>query len=427
VRNPLYQNLSKAPAPAIFGNSHRINDFIACSPAFSNCYLIETPDGSILVNTGMGFEAPVIQHNLSQLSSQANNIRYIISTQGHVDHVGGVQYFRDNNPGVLYIAQAGNPKHQTLDERIQDFRARRSAFRFGELFMQAFENYAAHDYAGNNPQDKPVPDILFEESHTLSLGGLEIELIALRGAETNDSLIIWLPQHKICLTGNIFGCLFGHFPNLVTIRGDKYRDALVIADSAQKILDLEPETILYGRHEPITGKELIRTEVSAIRDATLYVHNEVVRGMNEGKSLTTLMQTIQLPAELEVGQGYGKIPWSVRAIWEYYAGWFKHESTTELYTVPQSDIHNDLVELAGSDAMLKRAADKMNQGELEQCLHLIDIVLTAEPGNHDAIELSIATHEKLLEQPYASENFWLTGWIENQIKLLKGGSTPSLK
>ena len=45
------------------------------------------------------------------------------------------------------------------------------------------------------------------------------------GAETNDSLVIWLPDHRICFVGNLFGCLIGHIPNLVTVRGDRYRDA----------------------------------------------------------------------------------------------------------------------------------------------------------------------------------------------------------
>ena len=99
---------------------------------------------------------------------------------------------------------------------------------------------------------------------------------------------MWLPQHKIVFTGNLFGCPFGHFPNLVTIRGDRYRDALTCAAAAQTVLDLETELLLYGHHEPVVGAELIRTGITAYRDAILYVHDEVVRGMNEGKDLYTL-------------------------------------------------------------------------------------------------------------------------------------------
>jgi alkyl sulfatase BDS1-like metallo-beta-lactamase superfamily hydrolase len=153
------------------------------------------------------------------------------------------------------------------------------------------------------------------------------------------------------------------------------------------------------------------------------VHNETVKGMNAGKDLYTLMQEIEVPAECEVGQGYGKVSWSIRAIWENYAGWFHHNSTTELYSVPATTVHADLVELAGVDALLKRAQEKFDAGQSEQALHLLDIVFTDEPTSEAATALAIVIHEKLLSE---ADNFWLNGWLENQIKLLKGGRTPTL-
>ena len=36
------------------------------------------------------------------------------------------------------------------------------------------------------------------------------------------------PDFRTALTGNLFGPLFGHVPNLVTMRGDRYRDALSV-------------------------------------------------------------------------------------------------------------------------------------------------------------------------------------------------------
>ncbi|MDH4017389.1 MAG: MBL fold metallo-hydrolase [Actinomycetota bacterium] len=427
---PLYKSRPTGPEAARFGWCSRFNDFISVSEGNSNTYLIETPEGNVLVNSGMGFEAPVHHSNFSELAGEIDGtIAYAIVTQGHVDHVGGVRYFRDRNPGLQLIAQANNEEHQTYDARLTRFRQARSAFRFTDTFVGVFKAYAEAGYTDLNPQDRPTADIVFEDRYELSLGGLEIVLIGQMGAETNDSLIVWLPQHRICFTGNLFGCPFGHFPNLVTIRGDRYRDALVCAQAAQTVLDLEPEVILYGHHAPIVGAELIRREVTAIRDATLYVHDEVVKGMNDGKDIATLQQEIGLPAECEVGEGYGTVAWSIRAIWENYAGWFKHESTTELYTVPQNAIHADLLELAGADALVERASKKVAAGNREQALHLLDIVLSAEPGNDAARALAIEVHEALLADARifrTTGNFWLEGWLEHQIKLLKGGKDVSL-
>lgn len=428
MREPLYKSRPVAPAAATFDQRcRRINDFIVMAEACSNVYLIETPGGNILVNSGMGFEAPVIAHNLGQHS--VGDIKYLITTQGHVDHVGGVQYFRDRYPGLRYIAQAGNPEHQAYDARLQPFRAARSAFRFQAEFAALFQGYAAAGYTDINPQDHPTPDQTFKERLALELGGLRLELIAVPGAETNDSLVIWLPQQRIVLTGNLFGCPFGHFPNLVTIRGDRYRDALVCAEAAQVVMDLQPDSLLYGHHDPVEGAELIRTELTAYRDAIHHVHDAVVSGMNAGQPLHQLQQEVTLPPACEVGEGYGKVSWGVRAIWENYAGWFKHESTTELYSVPASEVQTDLVELAGAAALVERAQERFERNEPEAALHLLDIVLGAQPDHTEATELAIHVHQALLEEARlfrTTGNFWLEGWLENQIKLLRGGTTPAL-
>ncbi len=420
MRTPIYKQRPGGPRAARFGGE-RINHFILMSEGNSNSYLLETSEGGVLINSGMGFEAPVHERNYRDFTDIP--IKFLITTQGHVDHVGGVQYFRDRNQGLCYVAQANNLEHQAYDARLAAFRGARSAFRFTDAFKEDFAYYAEQGYTDINPQDRPTPDVLFDDRYECQLGELEIELMAVPGAETNDSLVVWLPQHKICLTGNLFSCLFGHIPNLVTIRGDRYRDALVCAEAAQVVLDLEPDTILYGHHAPIVGRDLIQAELIAYRDATLYVHDETVKGMNAGKDVHSLMQEIELPPELEVGQGYGKVSWDVRAIWEHYAGWFHHRSTTELYSVPASSIHSDLLELAGAGALCQRAEAKIAAGEFEQALHILDIVLGGEPSHRLACDLALHVHQQLLER---SENFWLSGWLENQIKLISGGDTDSL-
>ncbi len=415
ARQPLYRSRPVEPNPARFDTGKRVNDFIVMTEAFSNCYLLQTPEGNIQVNAGMGIEAPVIKHNFDAFSSDP--LRYLVVTQGHVDHVGGVDYFREQNPGMQLVAQAGNPDHQAYDGRLAAFRGSRSAFAFTDKFAGAFEHYAAHGLTEFPEQAAPQPDILVEERHELSLGGLELELIAVPGAETNDSLIIWLPRHRICLTGNLFGCPFGHFPNLVTIRGDRYRDALIVAAAVQTVLDLGAQTILYGHHGPVVGEELIASELTVLRDAILYVHDETVAGMNAGKDQHTLMAEIQLPRELDVGQGYGKVSWGVRAIWEHYAGWFRHESTTELYAQPVGSVHGDLVELAGGpQAIVDRARDRLARGEYVEALHLLDVLSAEQCGAPDAVDAAIAAHEALLRE---SDNFWLSAWLHNQLKLLR--------
>ena len=63
------------------------------------------------------------------------------------------------------------------------------------------------------PQSQPHPTITFEDRYAFELGGVRFELIATPGGETTDSMVVWLPQHRICFAGNLFSALFGHFPS----------------------------------------------------------------------------------------------------------------------------------------------------------------------------------------------------------------------
>jgi alkyl sulfatase BDS1-like metallo-beta-lactamase superfamily hydrolase len=139
--------------------------------------------------------------------------------------------------------------------------------------------------------------------------------------------------------------------------------------------------------------------------------------MNTGKDVHTLMREIQLPPELEVGQGYGKVAWSVRAIWENYVGWFHHQSTTELYGVPRSSVNEDIVELTGGpDALAARALEKVDAGQLQQAIHLTDIALSVDRDHRAALTAAVLAHERLEAE---SVNFWETSWLRRQIGMLK--------
>ena len=223
-------------------------------------------------------------------------------------------------------------------------------------------------------QSVPTVDLDFDDTLTLEVGGRRLELIAVPGGETNDSLVVWLPDERICLCGNTFGPIFGHIPNLVTMRGDRYRDALTAIASVERVRELQPELLVTGHFAPIAGAERIDAELTRLRNAIQYVHDQTVAGMNAGKDVRTLMREITLPAEYEVGQGYGKVAWDVRAVWENYSGWFHHRSTTELYPVGFDAVSTDVVELAGADALVQRAREHLDADRPLHAIHLAELV-----------------------------------------------------
>ena len=81
------------------------------------------------------------------------------------------------------------------------------------------------------------------------------------------------------------------------MRGDRYRDALTVIDTVERVRALEPEVLLSGHFGPITGKDRIHFELTRLRDAVQYVHDATVEGMNAGKDVRTLMREITLASK----------------------------------------------------------------------------------------------------------------------------------
>jgi alkyl sulfatase BDS1-like metallo-beta-lactamase superfamily hydrolase len=174
--------------------------------------------------------------------------------------------------------------------------------------------------------------------------------------------------------------------------------------------------LLVGHGGPIVGRDVIRDELARMRAAVLDVHDAVVAAMNRGTDVWTAMREIALPPELEQGEGYGTVAWSVRAIWEMYSGWFHQHSTTELYPVPHWTVHPELVALAGGPDPVAAAARAKAETAPVEAIHLADAALAAAPSHRGAVEASLVAHRVLLGR---SVNFWETRWLEQTIRALE--------
>ncbi len=54
------------------------------------CYLITTPKGNILINTGLAASAPLIKASIEALGFKFNDIKILLTTQAHYDHMGAI-------------------------------------------------------------------------------------------------------------------------------------------------------------------------------------------------------------------------------------------------------------------------------------------------------------------------------------------------
>jgi len=394
--------------PVYVDPATRITDVMYRSSGTTAAHCLLVDGGRVIVNTGMGYEAP--HHKRVFDAVRPGPTSHIITTQAHVDHVGGVQLFRE--PGTVYVAQANNPACQLDDKRIQGLRSRTAGTWFDVT------GAAARRIAADNPgvpmtQDVPTPDLMFDSRLSLRVGGLDIELVAAAG-ETVDSCIVWLPEHRTAMISNLLGPLFPHFPNLNTLRGDRYRFPEAYLETVRKLRALQPELLITGRAAPIEGAELIDACLARLHGAVEHVHTETLRGINAGTDLWTLMREVTLPPHLRVGQAYGKVSWGVRTIWEIYVGWFKLLSTTEIYPDQRVEGLAELVDAAGVDAALERARHALARGEAVVAIHLAEGILARAPAQEGAKAVMVDAHQQLLDAG-GEGNLWEHGWLREQI------------
>ena len=88
--------------------AERASDHVLYSRGTTNSNLVVTPDGDVLVNTGVSNEGPRHRERYESLLGRRLKVRGIILTQYHSDHVGGWSAF--TGPGVETIANCEQPR-----------------------------------------------------------------------------------------------------------------------------------------------------------------------------------------------------------------------------------------------------------------------------------------------------------------------------
>jgi metallo-beta-lactamase class B len=73
------------------------------------CYLIVTPAGNILINTGIGSSRKIIQENIEKLGFRVSDIRILLTTQVHYDHVGAMAEMKKLSGAKLMVDAADAP------------------------------------------------------------------------------------------------------------------------------------------------------------------------------------------------------------------------------------------------------------------------------------------------------------------------------
>jgi alkyl sulfatase BDS1-like metallo-beta-lactamase superfamily hydrolase len=259
-----------------------------------------------------------------------------------------------------------------------------------------------------------APTRLVDESYVLTVGGTRFEVLHTPG-ETPDHLTVWVPQLRAAFIGDNY---YESFPNLYTLRGTRARWPLEYIRSLNRVLELNPEIALPSHGPAIKGAAEVRRRLTRYRDAIQYVHDETVKGMNEGKDVLTLMREITLPPALDIGESYGRLSWSVRGIYEGYVGWYDGNPSTMFG--PPRQAYGEIVKLAGGpDAVAARAA-QLAASDPVNALYLTDMALAVDPQHRGALEARVKALQALdSTSTNSNERGWLQAGIREAQQKLK--------
>jgi glyoxylase-like metal-dependent hydrolase (beta-lactamase superfamily II) len=213
---------------------HSISSYIA------NIYVIETGQGVVMVDTGFSQTTRRVKQQLAQRGLAGEQIRLIVLTHAHVDHLGGAAEFRRWSGAPIALHSADNEKAIAGTHTLPSGRG---------VFGRVLER--GSNALGLRFRYEPFrPDIFLQEGQSLAAFGLDAKVHSTPG-HTMGSISLELPDGSMIIGDAVI--------NQLRVGMSLYGEANSLAyDSALKILSLRPRVLYSGHGKPFSGTDLQR-------------------------------------------------------------------------------------------------------------------------------------------------------------------------
>jgi len=390
----------------------------------SHITFIEGKTGYIVVDPLVSVETARATLDFFYRHLPRRPVTAVIYTHSHVDHWGGVKGVvseEDVKAGRVRILAPEGMTREVISENLMAGNAmkRRAMYMFGSLLpknpqAQVDAGIGKAASSGTISYIPPTEEIT-KPVQEVVIDGVKFVFQQVPQTEAPVEMNFYLPELKaLCVAENAVPSLH----NLLTPRGAQVRDGQAWYRAIDETIDLfgDQAEVFFTTHLwPRWGNAKIMDYLQKQRDLYKYIHDQTVRLMNQGYTMTECAEMIRLPRSLD-GEWfnrdfYGTVNFNVKAVYQRYLGWFD-ANPAHLHPLPPEDAARKYVEfMGGPEAVLSKARESMKKGDYRWAAQVVNHVVFAQPENREARELQADALEQL---GYQSEspvwrNFYLTG------------------
>ncbi|MFW9881028.1 MAG: alkyl sulfatase dimerization domain-containing protein [Candidatus Thorarchaeota archaeon] len=382
-----------------------------------NTGIIETEEGLVLFDLPIKQFGPRLFKECRRITDK--QVKYIIYSHGHFDHCFAYE------PFITEIKEKGWVMPQIIGH--ENLLGRFEKYRMLDKYHE-WINKQQFSSVGGRRQEMVVsahetldPTVIMKgtETYTFNLGNCSFELYHNKG-ETDDSIWLWVPEKRLICSGDL---MISSYPNV----GNPYKVQRYPKDWAiamERMMAKEAKYIVPGHGRLIEGKKNVKDALTITAEAMHFVHDEVVKRMNQGKWFEQIFHEMleiypdKFKNHLYLREIYGCYRFAIHAIYRLYHGWYESGNATDLFPSKSSDIAKEFLKINSEEKYLERAKDLYNKKELQLALHILDIILKGsedkcKPTFLDALELKY----KILKEKSKEESSFIAANIINNAAL----------
>ena len=346
-----------------------------------NCFVVQTTAGLVIIDTGMGPAGPAILQSIKSVTD--SQIHTIIYTHGHVDHAYGTWALidEDNSPQII--------AHENI---ISQF----------ERYIQLNGSLAKYMSQPVEQLPKDSTDIVwptrtFSDDLEITIGKTKLYLKHFEG-ETDDQLIVWLPDEQILFPADFYQ---GFLPNA----GNGKRVQRNVSEwikALEYMVELQPKMLVPSHGEVINDQQEVANALFVHASALSYIFNYTLSALNKGKRKNQIVHEFLWPERFAthplLHTQYVTAQDICKMIIEQYTGWWD-DIPSHWSPASFEDQSKMIVELSGGIGNMMSRINELEGQDIVMASHLADWAFFADPKNPEVQEVVLEIyHDRIMDE-----------------------------